>query len=164
MVIRRQRVNRTQSMVVIGLLTGYNTLRRRLYIMGLNNKPTCRKCGIEEETAVHILCECEALVSLRYTHLGSFFLDPEDIKILRIGTIWNFGKEQVSFNSVQNMGHKGPILRPSCIGAQKGSNPNTIQFNSIQFNSFQFNSTASEENTKKYCVDKFLLVELEIRR
>jgi len=56
--------NRTQSRVVIGLLTGHNTLRRHLYIMGLNNNPDCRKCGIEEETSVHILCECEALASL----------------------------------------------------------------------------------------------------
>jgi len=53
--------NRTQSRVVIGLLTGHNTLRRRLYIMGLSNNSTCRKCGTEEETSVHILCEYEAL-------------------------------------------------------------------------------------------------------
>ena len=65
--------NRTQFRVVIGLLTGHNTLRRRLYVMGLSNNPTCRKCGTEEETSVHILCECETLVSLRHAHLGSFF-------------------------------------------------------------------------------------------
>ena len=44
--------NRTQSRVVIGLLTGHNTLKRHLYIMGLSNNPTCRKCGTEEETSV----------------------------------------------------------------------------------------------------------------
>jgi len=48
--------NRTQSRVVIGLLTGHNTLRRHLYIMGLSNNPIGRKCGTEEETSVHILC------------------------------------------------------------------------------------------------------------
>jgi hypothetical protein len=53
-------LNRTQSRVVIGLLTRHNTLRRHLYIMGLSNKPTCRKCGTKDETSVHILCECEA--------------------------------------------------------------------------------------------------------
>jgi hypothetical protein len=37
---------RTRSRVVIGLLTGHNTLRRHLYIMGLSNSPTCRKCGM----------------------------------------------------------------------------------------------------------------------
>jgi hypothetical protein len=84
--------NRTQSRVVIGPLTGHNTLRRHLYIMGLSNNPICRKCSTEEETSVRILCECEALASLRHTHLGSFFLDPEDIRKLSIGAIWNFAK------------------------------------------------------------------------
>jgi hypothetical protein len=79
--------NRTQSRVVTGLLTGNNTLRRQLYIMGLSNNPTCRKCGTEEDTTVHILCECEALASLRHTHLGSFFLDSEDIRKVIIGAI-----------------------------------------------------------------------------
>ena len=51
-----------------------------------------RKCVTEEETSVHILCECEALVSLKHTYLGSFFLEPEDISKLRIGAIWNFAK------------------------------------------------------------------------
>ena len=64
--------NRTQFSVVIGLLTGHNTLRRHLYTMGLSNNPTCRKCGTEEETSVHTLCECEALTSLRHAYLGSF--------------------------------------------------------------------------------------------
>ena len=77
---------RIQSRVVIGLLTGRNTLRRHLYIMGLSNNPTRRKCGIEEETSVHILCECEALASLRHTYLGSFLLDLEKIRKLYIGT------------------------------------------------------------------------------
>jgi len=53
--------NRTQSRVVTGLLTGHNTLRRHLHIMGLYNYPICRKCGTAEETSVHILCECQAL-------------------------------------------------------------------------------------------------------
>jgi hypothetical protein len=62
--------------------------------MGLCNDPRCRKCGTEEETSVHILCECEALASLRHAYLGSFFLDPEDIRDLGMGggAILNFAK------------------------------------------------------------------------
>jgi len=60
--------------------------------MGLGNNPICRKCGTEEETLVHILCECEALASLRHTYLDSFFPDPEDTKKLGVGAIWSFGK------------------------------------------------------------------------
>jgi hypothetical protein len=42
--------NRLQSRVVSGLLTGHNTLRRHPYTMGLINSPSCRRCGVEEET------------------------------------------------------------------------------------------------------------------
>jgi len=52
----------------------------------------CRKCGNDEEASVHILCECEALASLRHAYLGSLFLDPEDIQELGMGAIWNFPK------------------------------------------------------------------------
>ena len=90
--------NRTQSRVVIVLLTEHNTLRRHLYVMGLSNNLTCRKCGIEEETSVHILCEGEALVSLRHSYLGSFFLDHEDIINISIGAIWNFAKYLFEFS------------------------------------------------------------------
>jgi hypothetical protein len=37
-------------------------------------------CGSQDETSAHILCECEALASLRRVYLDSFPLDPEDIK------------------------------------------------------------------------------------
>jgi hypothetical protein len=84
--------NRTQSRVVFGLLTGHNTFRRHLHIMGLNDSSICRKCGIGEESSVHILCECEGLASLRHAYLGSFFLDPEDIRVLGVGAIWNLAK------------------------------------------------------------------------
>jgi hypothetical protein len=58
--------------------------------MGLRDSPLCRKCGAEEETSAHVLCECEALATHRHTYLGSFFLDPEDVRELSLGAIWNF--------------------------------------------------------------------------
>jgi len=82
----------TQSRVVIDLLTGQKTLIRHLYVMGLSNNATCRMCGTEEETSVHILCECEALASLRHAYVSSFFLDREDVMNLSMGAIWNYGK------------------------------------------------------------------------
>jgi hypothetical protein len=32
-------------------------------------------------------------------------------------------KEQGSYNLVQNRGHKGPVLRPRCIGPKEGPYP-----------------------------------------
>ena len=77
--------NRTQSRDVIGLLTGHNTLRRHLHILGLTDSPLCRQCGVDEETSAHILCECEALSSFRHVYLGSFFLEPEGIQSIILG-------------------------------------------------------------------------------
>jgi hypothetical protein len=98
--------NRTQSRVVTGLLTGHNTLRRLVHLMGLTDSPSCRKCGFKEETSAHILCECEALAALRHRYLGSFFLEPEDIKIISLGAIWIFCK--AAGLPCYDMGHKGP--------------------------------------------------------
>jgi hypothetical protein len=78
--------------VVTGLLTGYNTLCRHLHLMGLIVSPLCRKCGAEDETSAHILCRCDALASIMHAHLGSFFLEPEDIKNQNLRAVWRFSK------------------------------------------------------------------------
>ena len=109
--------NRTQSRVVIGLITGHTNLRKHLHLMRLNSGPLCRRCGAEYETSAHILCECEALASLRHVYMGSFFLDLEHIKSLTMGAIWNFS-EGTGFpcTGVSVWGTNGPFLRPRCIG------------------------------------------------
>jgi hypothetical protein len=76
---------------LLAFLTGHSTLRKHLYLVGLTNRPLCRRFGAEEEISAHILCESVALASLRHVLLGSF-LDPEDIKFISLGVIWNFGK------------------------------------------------------------------------
>ena len=99
-----------------------------------------RKCVTEEETSVHILCECESLASLRRTYLGSLLLE-----VIRVPSSWTqrtlgyqvWGpsgtllKEQSFYNLVQNMGHKGPVLRCRCIGP--GRARTQILFYSILF-------------------------------
>jgi len=73
----------------------HNTLRRHLYLVGLLDSPLCRKCRVREGTSAHILCECEALASLRHAYLVSFLLETEDIKSFGLGAIWNFSKVTV---------------------------------------------------------------------
>ena len=62
--------NRIKSMVVTGLLTGHNTLRSHLHIMGLMDSPLCRRCGVKEEISAHVLSKCDALDSLRHVFWG----------------------------------------------------------------------------------------------
>jgi hypothetical protein len=78
---RLSEVNTTQSRIDTGPLTGHNLLRRYFHIMRLTDSPFCRKLGAEK-TSSHVLCECEALATLRHTCLGFFSFDPEDVKNL----------------------------------------------------------------------------------
>ena len=84
--------SRSQSRAINGLFTGRNTLRGHLHLIGLPDSTLCRTCGAEDETSAHILCECEDFASHRHVYLGSFFLEPEDIKSISLGAIWNFGR------------------------------------------------------------------------
>jgi hypothetical protein len=101
--------NRIQSRAVTGLLTGHNTLRKHFHLLGLSDRPLCRRCGAEDETSPHILCKCEALASLRHAYLGSFFLEPEDINSISLGAIGTLVKQQESHKLI--WGTKGPLFK-----------------------------------------------------
>ena len=79
-----------------------------------------------EETSAHILCECKALASLRHAYLGSFFLEPEDIRILGLGAIWSYSK--AAGLPWFDMGHKGPVLIKAQVHRDwEAPNPNANQ-------------------------------------
>jgi hypothetical protein len=110
-------LSREQTRGVTGLLTGRNTLYRHLHLMGLKNSPLCRGCRAEDKTSAHVLCRCEALASNRHAHLGSFFLEPADIKRTTLGAIWRFGRA-AGLLWENDWGTKGRTnLRPKCIRA-----------------------------------------------
>jgi hypothetical protein len=95
--------------------------------MGHTNSLLCG-CGVEDETLAHILCECEALASLTHAYLGSFFLDPEDIKSLSLGAIWNFGNGTgLPWTGIRLWGTKGPLIKANVHRDCKGSNPSSDQ-------------------------------------
>jgi len=125
--------NRTQSRVVTSLLTDHNTLRRHLYIMGLIDIPLCSRCGAEEETKVHILCDCDALATHRHTYLGSFLLDPEDVRSLSLGTVWNFLGIGLPWHGHQFNWHKRLVKNVCVHQDRKGLNPFIILFYSWQW-------------------------------
>jgi hypothetical protein len=83
--------------------------------MGLSDSPLCRKCEAEEETSAHVLCECEALATLRHNYLGSFFLDPEDVREISLG---NFIKRTALMTWTLAKGHKGSVKGLRASGPQ----------------------------------------------
>ena len=127
--IRLLSCSRIQSRVVTRLLAGHSILTRRLCSMGLIDCPLCRRCGAAEETWPHILCECEALVTLRRTKLGSFFLDLEDVRSLSLGAVLNYSRGTgLRWLGHQIMGHKAPVEWPMSIATGRTPNLITIIF------------------------------------
>jgi hypothetical protein len=80
--------------------------------MALIGSHLWKRCGAEEEISAHVLCKCEALATLRHTYLGSFFLDPMDVRSQSLEAIWNFIKG-TKFPGIghQIMGHKGRVQK-----------------------------------------------------
>ena len=72
------------------------------------------------------VCECEALASLRHVYLGSFFLDPEEIKTLSLGDIWTLAKEQGSPELISDYWRTKGLLIKVHWGC-RDSNPNANQ-------------------------------------
>jgi hypothetical protein len=53
--------------------------------MGLTDNPTGKRCLEEDETATHILCDCEAIANLRFRHL-----EPSDYYDAPINRVLHF--------------------------------------------------------------------------
>jgi hypothetical protein len=53
-------------------------LKWHLFKQCLTDEPNCERCLGEDESATHILCDCEAIASLTFRHLGQFFVEPSD--------------------------------------------------------------------------------------
>ena len=67
-------------------------------------------CGAEEETSIHVLCECAALASLRHAYLGTFFLDSEDVKEPKSrGYLELQQRNRAPLTRHQTVEYKGPI-------------------------------------------------------
>jgi hypothetical protein len=58
--------------------------------LGLTDDPTCERCLEEDESATHILCDCEAIAYLRFRHLGQYFLEPSDYYDAPIDRVLHF--------------------------------------------------------------------------
>jgi len=82
---------------------------------------------LREETWAHILCECEALASPRHAYLGSFFLEPGDIRSLVLGAIMNTVRLRGSYDLI--WGTKGPLNQGLGASGMKGPEPKCKSIN-----------------------------------
>jgi hypothetical protein len=72
------------------LLTGKCHLKGHLFKLGLVNSPECNRYKQASEMASHILCDCDALATLRFRHLGHHFTKPGDFEDISVSKILHF--------------------------------------------------------------------------
>jgi hypothetical protein len=62
-------IERPLSRIVVPLvyffITGHCPLNKHLQNMGLIDEPICIACGMKDESAFHLLCNCPSLISLK---------------------------------------------------------------------------------------------------
>jgi hypothetical protein len=63
-----------------------------LFKLGLVNSPTCERCHSNEETALHVLCECEALAKVSFCHLVTYFMGPSNYRGIQPNKILHFAR------------------------------------------------------------------------
>jgi hypothetical protein len=58
--------------------------------MVLTNSPISERCLEKDQSATHILCECEAIAYLRFQHLGHYFMEPGNYQDAPVSKILHF--------------------------------------------------------------------------
>ena len=64
--------------------------KRNRHTMGLGKDPSCRFCGKEDETSLHVILECPTLVERRGLYLGDPFLLANNIEVRDVRKILQF--------------------------------------------------------------------------
>jgi hypothetical protein len=82
-------LSRNQLRIMTGLLMGQCHLKGHLFKLGMVNSPKCNRCKQASEMASNVLCDCEALATLRFRHLGHF-IKPGDFEDISVSTILQF--------------------------------------------------------------------------
>jgi hypothetical protein len=64
--------------------------KRAPFQTGIDWWPIWERCLEEDESATHVLCDCEAIAYLRFHHLGQFFMEPSDYSEAPINKVLHF--------------------------------------------------------------------------
>lgn len=56
---------------------------------GIDNITVCKQCLEKDDSAIHILCICEAIAYLTFHHLGHYFMKLDDCHDSTLFNVWN---------------------------------------------------------------------------
>jgi hypothetical protein len=87
---RLDEIPRSKLRILVGLITGHWPLNNNLHNMGLIDESICIACGLEDESAFHLLCECPSEISLRMRLFSKPILSVEEYEGASAATLLRF--------------------------------------------------------------------------
>jgi hypothetical protein len=76
--------------ILIYLIIGHCRFNKHLHSMGLATSPVCASCQLEEETALHFVCVCPTLPTLRTRIFGKPIINASEFAEVLASTILRF--------------------------------------------------------------------------
>jgi len=83
--------------ILAGLLTGHADLNRHLCIIGIQQDSGCPLCKEEDDTTVHLIAQCSALMLLRKDIPGAFTLSLDTLSDIHWPLLLRFAKGSKRF-------------------------------------------------------------------
>ena len=90
------KLSRKDLRVLAGLLPGHADLNQHLTLQ-VRNDEICPLCQEAEETTLHLLGKCRALINQRLEILGSHYLEYEDLALLHWRPLLRLAKASMRF-------------------------------------------------------------------
>ena len=84
--------SRIDLRLIIGAITGHCKLNKHLHTMGLNQTTTCRRCNDYDETPLHLITNCPALIGKRIKIFDCRFLTRDELTGRNLEDIYKFFK------------------------------------------------------------------------
>jgi len=102
--------------ILVGLLTGHVDLNRHLHVNGLHQDSGCRLSQEDEDTALHFIVQCNALMLLRKNILDDYALSLDSLRNIQWFLLLKFAKASNRFYRLWGLSglHIGPMLWPQC--------------------------------------------------
>jgi len=91
------RLSRKDLRILVGILTGHADFNRHLFIMGVSQVSKCPLCQEDEDTSLHFIAQCSALMLLRKNILGDYTISLDTLSDIHWFLLLKFAKASKRF-------------------------------------------------------------------
>ena len=91
------RLSRKHLITLVGILTGHADLNRHLFIMGVSQDLKCPFCQEDEDTSLHFIAQCSALMLLQKEIFGDYTISLDILSNIHWFLILKFAKASKRF-------------------------------------------------------------------